>query len=193
MSPIIPEKILYLVENQAIMILSKRLFLLLVVLTWIGIPACNEDKDDMEVNTEELLIGTWVTTDVEVTTLIGGQSVADYLVDTVGLSTAEAAVQEALFHAFLVNELEVTLTLHEDHTYESEFSGGMDSGTWSLSADEKTLTLVEGGEVIIVTINSISSSVMNATIADEIEFDIDNDSNTPDVTINASADLILEK
>jgi uncharacterized lipoprotein NlpE involved in copper resistance len=170
-----------------------KLLMLLSLLFITALLSCNNDEDNMDLSTADLLIGTWITTDVDVTTSIGGQSVADYLVNVVGMSSSDAAVQESLLAAFLVSELTVTLTFNEDFTYESMFSGGMDSGTWSLSADERTLTLIEGGEEIIVTINSISTSRLNATLADGIAYDIDSNANTPDVTIDAEANLTMMK
>ena len=172
--------------------LNYKSILFICLLFGLVVPACNED-DEMNPSTEELLIGKWTTTEIEASAMIGGKTVADYLVDTEGLSPALAAAQEALLIAYLERELDVMLTLNADHTYESQFAGGMDSGTWSLSADEKTLTLIEGGEEIIAVINSISETKLEATLSDEIEYDIDNDPNTPDVTIDASADLTMEK
>ena len=154
--------------------------------------ACN-DEDSTSPNIEELLIGHWITTEIEVITTIAGQPVKDYLINVEGVPPAEAAMQDSFLNAELVKELEVELTINEDHTYESVFGWGMDSGTWSLSEDGKTLTLIEGGEEIIATIHSITDSRLEATLGDEIEFDIDGDPGTPDITIDAAANIVMEK
>lgn len=175
-----------------------KLYILLLALAMIAFSACNDDDDDSddmtpELSTEELLIGEWETTNVDVSTSIGNQTVAEYLVTEVGLSPLEAEARERLLIDYLKSELNVTLIMNADHTYESMHANGMDSGTWSLSADEKVITLIEAGEKIVFTIVSISTEVLNAIISDQIEYDIDDDENTPDVSIDAEALVTMEK
>jgi hypothetical protein len=140
----------------------------------------------------DLLIGTWVTAGIIFDASVGTQSVTDYLID-LGLTPAEAAARNAIFEAAQAAELTVTLILYADNTYESFFAGGSDGGTWSLSADETTLTLVEGGSEIVVTINAITETTLVGTMAGIIQFDLDGDPGTPDVDVSAMATLTLVK
>lgn len=147
-------------------------------------------------STAELLIGTWTSTtaSVSVEIFIEGQPAIDYLIDVVGLSPEDAAARVADLEDSLQRELTGVLTINIDGTYESAFREGtvFDSGTWSLSADEMTLTLFEGpGDVILITINSISETVWNAGTADVIPLDVDGDPSTPDVDAAASATVIF--
>lgn len=157
----------------------------------IGVAGC--DKSDDELSTAELLVGTWTTSAINVDAKVGSKSLVDYLIDDVGLSPEEAAAKYALFEAGLESELTGSLTLHSDQTYESAFGSGSDSGTWSLSADEKTLTLYEGSDTIVITVNSVSGSTLNVTLGNDISQDLDDDMATPDETITAVADLTLTK
>lgn len=157
-------------------------------------PATLENCDDGgDGSVAELLIGTWVTSDIVLTASVEGLSVTDYLVDVVGLSPADAAAQNDAFQAAQEAELTVTLILNADNTYMSFFGWGEDSGTWSLSADETTLTLLEGGEEIVVAINSITETTLVATLAGVIPFDFDGDPMTAEIDVTAEATLTLIK
>lgn len=174
----------------------KILSRLVVILFFVGLSGCNKDDDgdgSTNLTTREMLIGTWTITDFDMNISIGGQTLIEYLVEVEGLSPADAALQNALFEAFLVSEVTGTLTLKSDNTYESNFGDGATTGTWSLSSDEKTLTLVEGDETIVLTINSITTKTMNASFAENMSEDLDEDPATPDVIISVEAVLTLTK
>ena len=157
--------------------------------------SCNDDDDssEEEASTAELIIGTWTSTDIEIRAFVGTQTLVEYLVDVEGLSQAEAEAQFDLFVAALEPELTGSLTINSDGTYESDFEGGSDVGTWSLNDDETVLTLVEGADLIIITINNISSDTWDATLGDTFLVDVDDDPGTPDVSVMVEADVILVK
>lgn len=175
---------------------SNILYGLFVVAFLVGLTGCNKDDDgdgSSNLTTRELLIGTWTVTDFDLEILIGSQSLLDYLIEVEGLSPEEAAAQNAIFEAFLVSEVTGSLTLKSDNTYVSNFGEGSTTGTWSLSADEKTLTLVEGEDTIVITINSITATTLKATISETSQEDLDEDPETPDVIISIEALLTLTK
>ena len=149
--------------------------------------------DDGELGTAELLIGVWTTVEFSLEYSVGGLSVVDYLVDVVGLSPADAATQFAILEAALAADLTGSLTLNADNTYVSDFLSASDSGTWSLSADETTLTLFEGPATILITINSISETTLNASLGDGLFFDLDSNPATPEVEVMISANVTMTK
>jgi hypothetical protein len=166
------------------------------ILLLAGLTGCNKDDDNEESNltTSELLIGTWTVTDFDLSARIGSQSLIDYLIEFEGLSPAEAEELNAVFEAFLESEVTGTLTIKADRTYVSNFGEGSTSGTWSLSSDEKTLTLTEEGtDSIIIKINSISATTWIATISESSPEDLDDDPGTPDVLISIEITLTLKK
>ena len=171
----------------------QKLSRYLIVILLIGVAGCSSDDGTTSMSTMEKLIGTWTTSDVNVDATIDGQSVTDYLVDVGGLTPAEAAAQYAIFQALLESEVTGSLTLNSDNTYVSSFGGGSDSGTWSLSSDGKTLTLFEGTDTIVITVQSVTANLLNVSLGDDILEDIDNDAGTPDVLISVLADVTLVK
>jgi hypothetical protein len=150
-----------------------------------------EDGGDGSV--AELLIGTWETSDIALSANVGGQTVIDYLVDVVGLSAADAAARNDIFIAEMEAELTVTLILNADHTYESVFAGGMDSGIWDLSPDETTLTLFEGGDTIVVSLAFVTETTLGGTLGDTILFDLDGVAGTPDEEVVVMATVIMTR
>jgi hypothetical protein len=163
----------------------------LIVILVIGVAACKKDGD--ELSTAELLIGTWTTSEISIESHVGSQTVIDYLINVVGLSPTVAATQNGLFESALASEVTGSLTLNSDNTYASSFGGGSDSGTWSLSSDDRTLTLFEGADLIIITINSISGTQLKVTLGDNILQDLDSNPGTPDVLVTVEAELTLTK
>jgi len=155
--------------------------------------ACSDDGGEGQPSTAELLIGTWTTSETDISATVEGQSIVDYLVNVVGMSETDATVRNAVFTSALDDQVTGSLTINSDNTYMSSFAGGSDSGTWSLSADEKTLTLFEGADIIVITINSISATTLNGTISDTLLEDVDGDPGTPDVKIMVSATVIMTK
>ena len=178
-------------KNQKIF----RLAWIICMVIAISFVSCDEDDDSSgeESSTEELLIGTWTTTSIDIEAFVGTQTLVEYLVDDLGLSMAEAEAQFALLVDSLEPDLTGSLTLNADNTYESDFEGGSDTGIWTLSSDEMTLTLFEGTDTIVITINTISSDTWDAKLSDTFLLDLDDDPGTPDVSVTLEADVILTK
>jgi len=175
--------------------IGNSIRLLSVILVIVVVAACsnNNDNNDNTMSTADKLVGTWTTSVTNIDASVGTQSLTDYLVNDVGLSATDAATQFGLFVASLESEVTGSLTLNADNTYESNFGSGTGNGTWSLSADEKTLTLLEGSDTILISIISISGNTLNASIGDTIPVDLDNDPGTADVDVTVEATLTLTK
>lgn len=152
-----------------------------------------EGSCDEEPGTAELLVGTWTTTEIDINSYVGSQTLTDYLIEVVGLTPEEAEEQAELFEDSLIPEITGSLTINMDNTYESAFAGGTDSGTWALSADEMTLTLFEGPDTIVITINSISENLWYATLSEDYLIDLDDDPATADVNVTVIANVVLTK
>ena len=154
-----------------------------------GIEGSCEDEPGVA----ELLVGVWTSTEIDINPFVGTQTLLEYLIGVVGLTPedAEALVDE--FIASLEPELTGSLTINSDNTYESDFVGGSDMGTWGLSADEMTLTLFEGAETIVITINSITETAWYATLSDDFLVDVDGEPSTPEVMVTVIANVVLTK
>lgn len=154
--------------------------------------ACSSDDGD-KLSTAEKLTGTWTTSAINVEASVGDQSLTDYLTDEIGLSAEDAASYYALLVAALQSEVSGSLTLNADNTYESDFGDEGGSGTWSLSADEKTLTLTDASEVTEIAIDSVSGSTLKVTYGDDISMDLDDEPGTPDEEVSVEAHITLTK
>jgi hypothetical protein len=165
-------------------------FLMAILLLFVA--GCSDDEDS-GATTSELLIGTWNTSAIDIEVSVGSQTLVDYLIDEVGLSPSEAASQQDQFIDSLEPEITGSLIFNADNTYSSNFGGGSDNGTWSLSGDGKTITLIEGADQIAVSIQSITSTTLVASLGDSILVDIDDDPGTPDVEITVVATLTMTK
>lgn len=152
-----------------------------------------EGSCDEAPGTAELLIGTWTSTEIDINAYVGSETLTDYLIEVVGLTPEEAAARVEMFEDNLLTELTGSLTLNPDFTFESDFEGGSDSGTWELSADEMTLTLFEGPDTIVITINSITESTWYATVSGDFLLDLDEDPSTEDVLVTVIANVVLTK
>ncbi len=144
-------------------------------------------------NVEELLIGTWTTVDFDIQAFVGSSTLTEYLISMLGLTPEEAENQNNLFVTSLEPEIIGSLTINADHTYSSDYLGGSDMGTWSLSPDQTTLTFFEGPDTIIIIINSISSTTWEATLQDDFFVDLDDDPGTPDVAVTVIAQVTAMK
>ena len=158
--------------------------------------ACGDDDDSNGNNpptTEEMLVGTWTTSTSTITTMVGDKSLTDYLIEDLGQSETDAANVVAVIEGELADAVDGSLTLNADNTYSSQFAGDPDSGTWSLSTDETTLTLNDGIESANLTVNLVTETVLDVTIEDTISQDLDDDELTPEEEIEVAADVTLTK
>ena len=178
--------------KKSILSLHPFLMVILVVFAF----ACGDDDDSNGNNpptTEEMLVGTWTTSASEITTSVGGQLLTDYLVNDLGWTQEDAELYSAAYDAQLEAAVDGTLTFNADNTYNLVFDQVPENGTWSLSADETTLTLNDGTEEIDVTLNSVTSNTLDVTIEDTLTDDLDDNPETPDEEIEASVDITLTK
>jgi len=167
-------------------------FLLVILLVFAV--ACGDDDEPIDNNptTEEMLVGTWTTSATEVTAEVDGQPLVDYLVDVLGYSEGDAALFNAFFEAGLEDSVTGSITLNANNTYESNFDGDIDNGTWSLSADESTITLDEGtADEVELDISSLTSTTLTVSLNDVILEDLDDDPATDDEEIMVEAAVTL--
>ncbi len=171
-------------------------FYFLIIILVVFAIACGDDDEavDNDPTTEEMLVGTWTTSSVEVTAEVDGQSLIDYLVNDLGYSEGDAALFNALFEAGLEESVTGSITLNSDNTYDSNFDGDTDDGTWSLSADESMITLDAGtADEATLNINSLTSTTLIVSLEDVISEDLDDDPETDDEEIMVEAVVTLSK
>ena len=177
--------------KNSILSLQQLLMIVLVVFAF----ACGDDdegSDPPPPTTEDMLVGTWTTSSINIELTVGEKSLADYLVEDLGWSEADANFYSQLFEAELESAVDGTLTFNDDGTYDSNFDDSPDEGTWSLSADDTTITLDAGtSDEVDITIVSITDTTLVVTLGDSEFDDLDDDPETPDEEITIVAEITL--
>lgn len=158
----------------------------------IVLAGCGKDDDGNGDSVESSLAGLWTSTQSTVDASVGAQTLTEYFENVLGLSPAEAGTKYLLWQSGIQAELIGSITFKSDHTYASNFGSSPDTGTWALGADETTLTLSAGTpDEQVLTIVSLSGNTLIATLTEEIQQDLDNDSMTPDVLVKVDATITL--
>ncbi len=162
--------------------------LALVIVIGLVLSGCSK-KDSASTDS---LVGTWTAGTVTFDATVGDMTIAQYFTDVAGYTATEAAQFTALFNAFLQQSFVGTIQINSDGTYTSTLGGSGDSGTWSLSADGKTLTINSSSDVPMdVEIVEMTSNTLKIHMTGTESQDLNNDQ--VNETINISADITFTK
>jgi hypothetical protein len=117
---------------------AKSGYLYMFLLTLIFVSSCKKDVT----SDEELLTGKWNTGTISLNATIGGKTLQEYLIST-GTSSVEALMYSTLFNSTLQSYFSGSMQINTDKTFAWTMTGSSiaSTGTWSLSADGKELTL----------------------------------------------------
>ncbi len=163
----------------------KKLFLVLI--TGLILSSCSKDSKD------DILVGTWSMQSGTFTAMVGNQTLVEYLMTTFGLTANDAQTAAAFFTATIEQSFTGTVQLKSDNTYTSDLGGESDSGTWSLSADRKKLTItstVDGPTTLDVVELTSSSLHLSGTEITPVDFD---DDGIDETNLSVGLDLIFSK
>jgi hypothetical protein len=170
-------------NNQFIMKINSfqlRSFIL-VLITGLILVTCK--KDDKETNN---LVGTWTTGTATYTATVGDKTLTQYYVDVMGMTPQEAALAVTLFSALLQQSLAGTITINANNTYTSTLGGVSESGTWSLSADGKKLTIDPStDDPVTLDVTVLTSNQLTVGMLDYISEDLNGDEIPETITVNA--------
>jgi len=127
-----------------------------VIITGLILTSCNKDSTP-----EEDIVGTWTTESATFTSMIGNKTMTQYLIDEAGLTEAQAQAIILLFNIEMQGYFTGTLQIKSDNTYTATLGGEPDNGTWSLSSDNKKLTIDSSTEepMILDVIELTSSKI----------------------------------
>jgi hypothetical protein len=107
-----------------------------VMITGLILSSCSKDSTPADD-----LIGTWTMQSATFTATINGKTMTQYFIDELGLTATEAQQYTALFNATMQQSFTGTMQMKSDNTYTATLGGEADTGTWSLSSDNKKLTI----------------------------------------------------
>jgi hypothetical protein len=138
------------------------------------------------------LIGTWSSASYTVTTTVNGTPLLQYLTNTLGLPADQAQAISTLVNGGVQQALPGSIQIKSDYTFTATSTGGTDTGTWSLSSDNKKLTIdPSNGDPMTFDVISLTSSNLHLQWSQTESEDLNSDG-TPE-TLDSAIDLTLSK
>lgn len=173
---------------QPTQIKVKSACLLILYLLISMLSGCNKDSEDPLPSQQ--ILGKWTISTTTMDLFLDNKALTQYLVDEFAVSQQEAEDFTNMLRDSLLEFFTGTITFKDNNTYQTDLGGDPDSGTWSLSADGKTLLLDEGTidetEITIVTLNS---STLKITMTQEDAEDLDEDGISEVISVEISMTL----
>ena len=161
-----------------------------ILFCWILFMFVSCNKDDEDPLPADQILGKWTISSASMELIFDNKNLVQYLIDEVGLSQSEATAFDNLMQDALLEFFVGTIDFKQDHTYIINMGGEMDSGTWSLSNDGKSLMLDEGTpDETAATIVSMDSSTLKIEMSQHAEEDIDEDGMTEQLVMKISMTL----
>jgi hypothetical protein len=154
-----------------------------VFIAGLAITSCKKDSS----STITLAGGTWTAGTPTFTAMVGTKTLTQYYTDVMGLTTAQAAQYTAIVNLALMQTFTGTIQFKSDNTYTATLGGTPDSGTWSLSADGKKLTIdsnTEPPETLDVT--QLTSNKLTVSLTDNTLEDLNSDGIDETMTVSVT-------
>ena len=179
--------------------MNKQLFklalLLIITISIISISSCKKDDESPTNN----IIGTWTINKTTTSLTVDGMDLVAYLTANFGLTTEEAQAYEMMMKEdYPGSDTDTEIVeFKADNSYHIASIDMTDEedGTWSISADGKTLSLVDSDqdqtELEIVSLTA-SALVLTTTLDEREEYDLDDDG-VSETFIDISIELNLSK
>jgi|WetSurMetagenome_2_1015567.scaffolds.fasta_scaffold15418_1 hypothetical protein len=159
----------------------------IVLFTVLMLSSCTKDPTPAE-----NLVGTWTAGTPTFTAMVGDKTLTQYFIDVLGLTATEAQQFTTLFNQSIQQSFTGTIQFKSDGTYTANLGGSADSGTWTLSADGKKLTIDPSNDLPgTFDVVELTSSKLRFSITQSDSEDLDDDG-TPE-TITISVDLTFTK
>jgi len=174
----------------------KKLFLNLTFLSLVGAFAvfltnCSKDKES-----SSQLVGNWNVTSIDYDAFVGSMTVEEYYLNELGLSQQLTDLAMAMFDDEVRSYLESTLIeFYSDYWYWTNIGDPAgDEGTWEIN-DSETLIILDKGTIweTPVIVHSLTSTNLNITFTMVEDIDLDDDAQTPDVTVTFDITMALTR
>ena len=155
--------------------------LFLVFIAVLAMTSCKKDSS----STATLSGGTWTAGTPTFTTMVGTKTLTQYYIDVMGMNATQAQQYSSAVNLALMQAFTGTIQFKSDNTFTSNLGGKPDSGTWSLSADGKKLTVnssTTAPETLDVTV--LTSSKLSVKLMNTVSEDLNNDGTPETIIIN---------
>jgi hypothetical protein len=156
------------------------IYVLLVAV--LAFTSCKKDS-----NSVTLAGATWTAGTPTFTAMVGSKTLAQYYTDVMGLTAAQATQYSTIVNAALMQSFTGTIQFKSDNTYTANLGGKSDSGTWSLSADGKTLTIDSStANPVTASITQLTSNKLTVAIVNSVSEDLNGDGTPETITVNVT-------
>jgi len=154
-----------------------------VLIAALAITSCKKDSS----SAVTLAGGTWTAGTPTFTTMVGTKTLTQYYTDVMGLTAAQAAQYAAVVNLALTQSFTGTIQFKSDNTYTANLGGTPDSGTWSLSADGKKLTIDSSTDApVTADVIELTSNKLSVAITDTTSEDLNSDGTPETITVNVT-------
>ena len=159
----------------------KIIYVLLIVS--LTVTSCKKDSS----TTVTLEGGTWTAGTPTFTTMVGTRTLSQYYTDVMGLTSAQALQYSAIVNLALMQSFTGTIQFKSDNTYTANLGGTPDSGTWSISADGKKLTIdSSSADPVTGDITELTSNKLTVSLVDTVSEDLNGDGTPETITVNVT-------
>ena len=158
----------------------KIIYVLLIA--GLAVSSCKKDS-----NTVTLEGGTWTAGTPTFTTMVGTRTLTQYYTDVMGWTAAQALQSTTIVNLTIMQLFTGTIQFKSDGTYTTNLGGTTDSGTWSLSADGKKLTIDSNtDDPITADITELTSNKLTVTLTEIVDEDLNSDGTPENITVNVT-------
>lgn len=171
--------------------LIGRILTILMLISTVYLTSCGKKDVDPTIVSIE---GTWDYKEFDSKVKINQKSDVDFFVQEFGLPPyaaiiAAQSVRESLFDE---EDFENTRIIFSSNgSYEVRVENDIDeSGTYVLSADNKTLTLTSDAETVVLDILELSANTLKIVFEEDEKFDVTSNGKEEDVNVKVEVTFI---
>lgn len=143
-----------------------------------------------EPNPVDNLVGTWTVNNATYTAMVGNMTFAQYEADVVHLPPQIISTVTQALTQMVDKSISGTIMIKSDNTFTSTLGGNSDSGTWSLSPNNKTLDIISSTKSpMVFNIIDLSATKMDLSTLINYSADLNNDGTPEVINTNVTASL----
>lgn len=155
----------------------------IMLIASLAINSCKKDSS----TAITLAGGTWTAGTPTFTAMVGTKTLTQYYTDVMGLSAAQAAQYASIVNLALMQSFTGNIQFKSDNTYTATLGGKADSGTWSLSADGKKLTISSTSAApVVADVNQLTSNKLSVSLTDTTSEDLNSDGTPETITVSVT-------
>lgn len=161
--------------------------LLLIVSSMLFFVGCS-DKETQGDDAAATIVGTWTYESSDLLVLVNSKDIVQYFIEVFQLTEVEAQEFADLFEEGIDEFAGGTFTFNANGSFTVMAGSETSTGTWSVSEDGKTLTVVEDEGTTSLEIKTLTSThlslYLNETETDDLDQDGTDDTIQIELTLN---------